>query len=808
PKEIVHYMCQESLIQYLRTHLPECIEDESPATIAIENFIRNGETGDRNNKKNFVVQQAKRIEKLLDNIKVCDPAIGSGAFPMGMLQEIFKAKTSLDLTLDHSEVKKQIIQNNLYGVDIENGAVEIARLRFWLALVVDETEPRPLPNLDYKIMQGNSLLESFEGIDLSNVHAVNNFTTIYEPDADLFGRIQTRQLHFTDTKVLRENNLHQLMQAFFNEIDAEKKQEIRLQINKTVHDHIDYNLELQQISLERQTGEASKINNIDVKSSAKKKLEELKKQLKGLKESRNKLHELQNTVNKPYFLWHLFFADVFEKEGFDIVIGNPPYIQLQKIKGEAALLQAAGYHTFTRSGDIYCLFYEQGNKLLKPRGILCYITSNNWMRTKYGELLRKYFIEQTNPIKLLNFEDTKIFETATIETNIFISKKENNQNQLLAVAMKADYKIGDAIERYFRLNNILIDDLDFDEWTILSKNDFQLKLEIEKVGKRLKNYNVQINYGIKTGLIEAFYIDSKTKEEIISTDKLSAEIIKPLLRGRDIKKFTTLKSEDQWIIFTRRGIDINKYPGVKTYLKKYYEQLRPKNKGEKTGRKPGPYKWYEIQDNVAYHKYFEMEKIVWLIITDKPQFAIDYNGYYTNDGTFILTGENLKFVCCILNSKVSDWYFDKIATSSGMGTTMWKKYKIEKLPVPILPDNVILRKFETLADYLIFINDESNLPVNPYTDNRSISSVFEDVLNMMIYELYFREHMHELEIDVLRFVDEKSLPSLGKDNIKNVEIIGGVYKWLQDQDNPIRNRVILSNIRSKNIIRRINSTTH
>lgn len=153
PKEVVHYMCQESLIQYLRTHLPECTEDESPATIALQNFIRKGETGDRTDRKTFMVQQAKRIEKLLDSVKICDPAIGSGAFPMGMLQEIYKAKTNLDLTLDHTEVKKQIIQNCMYGVDIENGAVEIARLRFWLALVVDETTPHPLPNLDYKIMQ-------------------------------------------------------------------------------------------------------------------------------------------------------------------------------------------------------------------------------------------------------------------------------------------------------------------------------------------------------------------------------------------------------------------------------------------------------------------------------------------------------------------------------------------------------------------------------------------------------------------------------------------------------------------------------
>ena len=180
PKEIVHYMCQESLIQYLRTHLPECTEDESQATKAIETFIRKNDIGTRSPLslrrgvggeagEAFVAYNAKRIEAILDKVKICDPAIGSGAFPMGMLQEIFKAKITLDLTLDKAQVKKDIIQNSIYGVDLEKGAVDIARLRFWLSLVVDEDVPQPLPNLDYKIMQGNSLLESFEEIDLSNL---------------------------------------------------------------------------------------------------------------------------------------------------------------------------------------------------------------------------------------------------------------------------------------------------------------------------------------------------------------------------------------------------------------------------------------------------------------------------------------------------------------------------------------------------------------------------------------------------------------------------------------------------------------
>lgn len=376
PKEIVHYMCQESLIQYLRTHLPECTEDESPATKALENFIRNGITGERNDKKNFVVQQAKRIEKLIDKVKICDPAIGSGAFPMGMLQEIFNAKTALDLTLDHAEVKKQIIQNCIYGVDIENGAVEIARLRFWLALVVDEEEPQPLPNLDYKIMQGNSLLESFEGINLKFERS--KFEVKIEKQRNLFGEVNEPQMSLTDYLQAKldtnEFNIIELENKYFKSNDAEEKLALRNDINKIERNFISEQLEKREQELAelvrskekdflkdiaQATSEAmrSKLSN----GKKARELEKFKVELGKVEDSKRKLFGLKRH-EKPYFLWSLYFMDAFESGGFDIVIGNPPYIQLQKLGKDADTLKEANFKTFERTGDIYMLFFEQGYK--------------------------------------------------------------------------------------------------------------------------------------------------------------------------------------------------------------------------------------------------------------------------------------------------------------------------------------------------------------------------------------------------------------------------------------------------------------
>lgn len=735
PKEIVHYMCQESLIQYLRTHLPECTEDESPATKALENFIRNGIVGDRNDKKNFVVQQAKRIEKLLDKVKICDPAIGSGAFPMGMLQEIFKAKTALDLTLDHAETKKQIIQNCIYGVDIENGAVEIARLRFWLALVVDEDTPQPLPNLDYKIMQGNSLLESFEGIDLSKVHTVSKTTTIYEPQKDIFGNIVDPQLKFTDVKVLQENNLQQLMQDFFNETDPEKKQEQRELISQTVHEHIDYNLELWQRSLERQIAEAPNTNTPGLKAATKKKIEELHKQLENLIERREKLHELQNAVNKPYFLWHLFFADVFEKGGFDIVIGNPPYIQLQKMGKDADTMKEANFKTFERTGDIYMLFFEQGYKYLKPKGNLVFITGSAWLRSNYGKSLRSFFLSNTNGKILIDLSDAEVFESATVLTTIHLFKKEKNQSELKALRLtKKNQEFIKALASNFDNNHTVLKDLSENAWVIADAAKQHLKQKVSKQGKKLKDWEIEINRGIVTGLNEAFVIDDETKKELIKQDPKSAEIIKPLLRGRDLGRYS-FKSPNLWLIgtFPTLKFDINKYPAVKKHLLSFGQDKLAQS-GEKNARKKTGNEWFETQDQIGYWQNFEKPKIIYPNMVKDLSFTFDDEGYYTNQKCFILTGNHLKYLVGVFNSKLFRFCFEDEFPELQGNSRELNKVVFDKIPIKEI-DPKVEKQFEQLTKKILQLRRE-NLD----------STVYENKIDALVFHLYGLTEQEMLQV--------------------------------------------------------------
>lgn len=815
PKEIVHYMCQESLIQYLRTHLAECTEDESAATKAIETFIRKDDIGNRADKKNFIVANAKRIDNLLEKVKICDPAIGSGAFPMGMLQEIFKAKTTLDLTLDKAKVKKNIIRNNIYGVDLENGAVDIARLRFWLSLVVDEEVPQPLPNLDYKIMQGNSLLERFDDIDLSKVHTITKTTTIYEPQKDIFGNITNPQLKITDNTILRDNDLQQLMSEFFVETDPVKKAEKKEQVNQTIHNHIDYNLELWQNALTIQIANAPKLSDPGIKQATKRKIEKLHSDLEALNNTRKRLHELENKTAKPYFLWHLLFADVFEEGGFDIVIGNPPYIQMQKDKGALAeLLKNAGYETFERTGDVYAIFYELGFNVLKPNGVHTFITSSQWMKAGYGKSLRQLFLKK-NPLRLVAL-GPGAFDTAVVDTNILIAKNSENGNQLLGAIITNKSQMANMND----LNFIHMAYVNDESWSILNPIEQKIKQTIIEKGKPLSDWDVKINFGIKTGYNEAFIIDEAKRNELIKEDDKSIEIIKPILRGREVEKYYT-QWDGGYIIATFPALDINidRYRAIKNYLNGFQPKLNQSGETfinsdgieEKTRKKTGN-KWFETQDQIGYYKELSKEKIIWKRIGSQLRFSYSNKEMYCLDSTCIATGEKIKYLTVLLNSKVCQYQLFESAPKTGMGDLIISVQALEPLFV-YYPNKEEQEKIERLADYLIFLNDPSQPPINDFTDNASIAPVFEDVANMMVYELYFTKHMQELEIDVLQFVDtEKYFKPIDTSETANKEanakIIGNCYKWLQGQDNPIRNRILLSNIKSPDIIKRINASTH
>lgn len=803
PKLIVQYMCQEVLIQYLELHLGK--------DAAIEKFIRYKERGDENDKHNFIRKNASKINDLLDAVKICDPAIGSGAFPMGLLQEIFHAKLALDWTLldKKGDVKRAIIQNSIYGVDNDKGAVDIARLRFWLSLIVDEDveegeKPQPLPNFDYKIMQGDSLLESFKGYSLK-YHEVQQ----KQGQKDLFNMEQQINI-FKKT----HTDLAALEKDFFDPKNNHRKEEIRNKIDELVAFSIEQSFK--DLVNEKKKNAAALNKNIAPKGSKErakqdKVLEKLETETNQMQQALKDIKPLLKKDEKPWFLWHLFFKDVFDKGGFDIVIGNPPYIRQESITDIKPYLEKIdgkpNYEVYNSTSDIYTYFFELGHKILKAdKGVFSYICSKKYTRAKYGQNLRKYLLNKTQLSGYIDFNEVQVFG-ATVDTSIIFFQKKSNvvsDYTFLYCQVGNDVQKNEPLIEYLTKHGSKYERkyLNDDNWTFADKPSNTLIEDIRSKGRKLKDWDVIINFGIKTGLNKAFYINGETKDELIRKDSASKEIIYPILRGRDIGKYE-YKHNDVWVIFTKRGILIDKYPAVKEFLNNFYEDLKPKEtKQEKKGRKPGPYKWYEIQDNVAYYKDFLKPKITWIELSDKPQLAFDEDGFFVDATCFVMTGQHIKYLLSILNSKLSDWYFNFNTTSSGMGTNRWKKAYVENIPIPEIPKPE-MQPFEILVDYVTFIKKYEDR-ISPYTPNDHIAANFEELIDACVYELYFKEHMEEKEITVIKEVSELLQPIGGLDEktqaTKIISIINKVYDEYKSTDNIIRRNILDFPVKSADII--------
>lgn len=384
------------------------------------------------------------------------------------------------------------------------------------------------------------------------------------------------------------------------------------------------------------------------------------------------------------FDWRREFPQVFEKGGFDVVIGNPPYVQLQTSGDVGKRLAQAGYATFDKRGDLYCLFAERGYDLLKDGGALSYIMPNKWLIADYGKLLRQFFSNK-NLTQLLNFGDVQFFADATTNVLIFVAEKTPKGETLAVLSVNQKTYNGDFCATTAGRYPYAFEALGDDSWTIQAQDHYPLLLKMKRNGVLLKELPISINYGIKTGYNEAFYIDEATKNRLIAEHSASKELIKPLLRGRDIWKYGTRAVTDLYLLNVHNGvkaqniapIDIDNYPAIKTYLDQFYLQLEPRSD---QGDTP-----YNLR-NCAYINDFIRPKIIYPEITKYLVFTYDETGYYCNNKTFILTPNDetvsLKYLTALFNSQAAKiWIWYNCPELMG-GTREIRKIFFEKFPVP------------------------------------------------------------------------------------------------------------------------------
>ena len=683
PKEIVQYMCRESLIAYLQTDMRE--EDKE----CIRQFVTTHDAS-------LLGEQKEYIDQKLCDVKICDPAIGSGAFPMGLLRELFFCRSAIEPNIveNAANIKRHIIQNNIYGVDIERGAVDIARLRFWLSLIVDEKSPEALPNLDFKIMQGNSLLEQYKGADLSTMTekkvGSEHGITLFDSMLDVYRK-----------------NLRDKLAEYYVCPEHDKK----VQLRKDIADIVKQELIEQGIQ-------------IDFK-------------------------DMDLSANSQFFLWHTWFHDVFSrpsKEGFDIVIGNPPYVEAKKLKYIASILKEK-FAIYSGTADLSIYFNELGVNLLAEKGIISYITTNKFFNTGYGEKVRRQLSSQHINI-ILNFEQVEVFKNVLVSSVIFnISKRNKIPKSIFTYEQFYKLKFQEFKRQFVERQNMFgvypQDYLNEKEWSFSDMSQLMLKEKIEKGHLILKEVKgVKIYRGVTTGYNPAFIISNELRDKLIAEDIKNKRIIKNMLQGRNIRKWYYNESEDN-LIFTRRGTDIEDFPSIKTHLFAFYNNLKPKTPNDSSeGRKSGTYKWFEILDNTAYYFEFEKsEKIIWGLTADKWAYALDTEQHYLPSNAYILTSETIpiRFILGLLNSKLLHYYFRFIGVMTAGGAYTLKAATIEALPI------VIGTKEQQKE---IVLKVESILNTKAKNKQADVSST-ESEIDRLIYNLY---GLSEKEIKIVEGV--------------------------------------------------------
>lgn len=760
PKEIVHYMCKESLKAYLFAQEENHFGNNELAKQAIDKIIQQQELND--DEKQFAEKNAYKIIGALEQVKVCDPAIGSGAFPMGLLQEIFNALIYLQELkgfkkgVSDADIKKHIIEESIYGVDIDNGAVDIARLRFWLSLVVDEPEPQPLPNLDFKIICANTL------IPLGKIN---------ELDMDAKASLAVKELE-------------KIRHDFFN-VSSEEKLQLERRFKKVQTDL----LSLRELTTKDNYDFYTKLYGFNP-------------------------FDFESAPCSWFDAWWMFGI----KQGFDIVIGNPPYIKEPTNRKAFDGFRKTKY--YQGKMDLWygfaCVMLDN---LKRDTGILTFIATNNWVTNAGASKFRNKVVEDAQILQLIDFGNYKIFESADIQTMIMLFKANKKQDEyefdyrrIIDTQIDLDDVVllfnGEKNSKIQLLNPTFNRELLKDKSflfseggidnilnDILNASNFRLdgKLEIATgidVHQDFVNKSSLEELGTGYSLGEGIFNLSDVEKENLNLSPDEQKLVKPFYTTTELEKYYGNNENKYWVIYTdssfKNPYSMQPYPNLKNHLDRFQKVITSDNK---------PYGLHRARNE----HFFIEEKIISLRKCAKPTFTYTDFDCYVSQTYFVIKTKrvNQKYLTALLNSKLIAFWLKYKGKMQGF------QYQVDKGPLIELPLIKTEQEqiFASLVDYIIFLKANADQKTNEYVSNEHIIQSFEEVINACVYELYFPEHMKEKEIDVLRFAKVLILPINHIEKVKEkIEIINSVYSKLKEPSNEIRNRMMLFATRSEKIL--------
>ncbi|MGN8453290.1 Eco57I restriction-modification methylase domain-containing protein [Helicobacter pylori] len=838
PSFITSYMCKESITTIVLDKFNAIYQWDCENLKALRGKID----------RNFSNEKAKEYLNTLLTLRICDPAVGSGHFLVSALNEMVRVAYKLGLiaslyrydlklendeiiihtledkvfkyTIPHSEndphhqiqkelfeLKKSIIENCLFGVDINPNSCEITKLRLWIELLKysyyifeegkNTNNLETLPNIDINIKCGNSLISRFALKDKALLKTEKNqnlkyyiaeykelvkiykdpqiLETLTHPikDSDAVGKYAKERLYQElkqnpnkDFKKALNDRIEKIKKAFKLTLDPPPKE---LKFKKFLKEHLElygksileeanYNgLELEALALEKKMAheglfyDYTPYPKLD-KSDKVVGLEHFNRYvLTSYKDLQDENERYANALE-----WRFEFPEVLDDEGdfsgFDCIIGNPPYIRQEHIKDLKPLLQKQYQDFYNSTADIYTYFFALAFHLLKEKGFSAFITSNKYARAKYGTKLREWLLKKTTLVSYMELNALKVFESATVDTSImnFIKQTPPKESGFKyyepTLNDKDDLKSTPSL--LMKQNALQTESFIFANATLLDLRD-----KMESVGTPLKDWDIQINYGIKTGANEAFIITTEKRDAILNACKTQEErerterLIKPILRGKDIKRYS-YEWADLWVINTHNGytsnlkskippIDIEKYPATKAHLDSYWDTIATRSD---QGDTP-----YHLR-NCAYLEDFEKEKIVYGEIVQEPRFYLDNGecelGYFYAEATsFILTGEHLRYLLGMLHSKLITFAFKTFYAGGGLGESgyRYKKAFIERLPIP-----QITEKNQELADKITDCTEQ--ILQAKAKDPKANTQELEKEIDALVYQLY---HLTDEEIKTI-----------------------------------------------------------